>query len=93
VSAAPLKLALMGQISELPAENGRLGDAAVPVCLETTVASERNPTDSSRRLVLPRRFVQSPFGVPEFREAAGFADSELLGEGSDEGDAEGAGLS
>ena len=80
-------------MSELPAENGRLGDAALPICLETTVASERNPTDSSRRIVLPRRFVQSPFGVPEFGEAAGFADSELLGEGSDEGDAEGAGLS
>jgi hypothetical protein len=29
----------MGQISELPAENGRLGDATLPVCLAITVAS------------------------------------------------------
>jgi hypothetical protein len=41
--------------------------------------------------------IQLPFGGLGFGEAAGFGDSELLGEGSDEGeelaDAEGAGLS
>ena len=40
-----------GQISELPADNGRLGDAALPICLARTVASERDQlrTDSDDR--------------------------------------------
>jgi hypothetical protein len=34
------------RVSELPAENGRLGDAALPVWLASTVASKGDPTDS-----------------------------------------------
>jgi hypothetical protein len=36
-------ITLVGQISEQPAENGRLGDAALPVCLGRTIASECDP--------------------------------------------------
>jgi hypothetical protein len=60
-----------GQISELPADNGRLGDAALPICLARTVASERNQlrTDSDDRFASEADPVASDASRPRFDAA------------------------